>query len=109
MPPHATIAIHAAGVSFPEVGGGEAARLTVQVSRRHFTMVEHGYWCLFVDGREAGCVGDDVDRITVSMGPHFNLTASSGMAELQAVLVGGSLEYPEIQYTSAPVYLTAMT
>lgn len=109
MPPQASIAIHAAGVTFPEVGGGEAARLTVQVSRRQFTMLEHGYWCLFVDGREATCVGDAVDLVTVPLGPGFNLSASSETAELQAVLVGGSLEYPEVQYTSAPVYLTAMT
>jgi hypothetical protein len=72
-------------------------------------MLEHGYWCLWVDGREATCVGDDVDRVTVSLGPAFNFHASSGTAELQAVLVGGSLEYPEIQYTSAPVHLTATT
>lgn len=103
----------------------------VQVSMQGFRMLQDGYWCLHLDGREVTCVGDDVASVSLDLatlmmaqGRNVSSSSSSGLvggkeeqgvrspwsdeAELQAVLVAGGLEFPSVQRSSQPVRVRAV-
>lgn len=114
-------------------GAGEPGRkpVQVQVSMQGFRMLQDGYWCLHLDGREVTCVGDDVASVSLDLaalmmaqGKNVSSSSSSGLvggkeeqgvrapwsdeAELQAVLVAGGLEFPSVQRSSQPVRVRAI-
>ena len=79
-----------AGRGAREVALGASVRVSVRVES--FLLPGDGLWCVYVDGTQTACVGDESFALDVALPK--SCQAKGAQVEIRAALLGGDLETP---------------